>query len=359
MNYVFIVQGEGRGHMTQAIALSKILRENGHTLSKVFIGKSPQRRIPDFVYERMGCEVVPFDSPNFITDDKTKSIRLGPTIAYNLWHARRFFRSIAFLNREIKKSQPDVIVNFYDLLAGMYFKRYAKGIRKICIGHQYLVQHPDFDYPQGKEQDVRALRINTAITSWNADKKLALSFRPLPDHKNVRVVPPLLRELVLKADPQEKSFILAYLNNNGFAEEIIAWQKEHPEQEIHCFWDKKEVGEEWSPQSGLTFHQLDDVKFMERMKSCQGFCSTAGFEAICEAMYLGKPVMMVPIHNHIEQECNAIDAVKSGAGISANFFDLDRFAAYLPDHESDDNRAFQGWVGQAEDVFLAELTKKS
>jgi UDP:flavonoid glycosyltransferase YjiC (YdhE family) len=30
MKFLFIVQGEGRGHMTQAIAFSKLLEKQGH-----------------------------------------------------------------------------------------------------------------------------------------------------------------------------------------------------------------------------------------------------------------------------------------------------------------------------------------
>ena len=41
----------------------------------------------------------------------------------------------------------------------------------------------------------------------------------------------------------------------------------------------------------LSFHQLDDVKFLNYMAGCRAYASTAGFESICEAMYLGKPVL--------------------------------------------------------------------
>lgn len=49
------------------------------------------------------------------------------------------------------------------------------------------------------------------------------------------------------------------------------------------------------------------------MSSCRAYATTAGFESVCEAMYLGKPLLMVPAH--IEQDCNAYDAARGGAGI--------------------------------------------
>ena len=56
------------------------------------------------------------------------------------------------------------------------------------------------------------------------------------------------------------------------------------------------------------------------MAGCRAYATTAGFESICEAMYLGKPVLMVPAH--IEQDCNAHDAMRAGAGTISDSFDL-------------------------------------
>ena len=48
MKFLFIVQGEGRGHLTQAITLEEILLRNGHEVVEVLVGKSSSRRLPGF-----------------------------------------------------------------------------------------------------------------------------------------------------------------------------------------------------------------------------------------------------------------------------------------------------------------------
>ena len=48
MKILFIVQGEGRGHLTQAISMEKLLRSNGHEVVEVLVGKSESRRLPGF-----------------------------------------------------------------------------------------------------------------------------------------------------------------------------------------------------------------------------------------------------------------------------------------------------------------------
>jgi uncharacterized protein (TIGR00661 family) len=90
------------------------------------------------------------------------------------------------------------------------------------------------------------------------------------------------------------------------------------------------------------------------MRRCKAYVSTAGFESICEAMYLGKPVMMVPTEGQFEQECNALDAVLSHAGISSKQFDITRLLSYLPTHQDKGNE-FRSWVGNAPNTIVEEI----
>ena len=48
MKILFIVQGEGRGHLTQAITLEQMLRRHGHEVVEVLVGESKSRHLPGF-----------------------------------------------------------------------------------------------------------------------------------------------------------------------------------------------------------------------------------------------------------------------------------------------------------------------
>lgn len=39
MKVLFVVQGEGRGHLTQALTLEKMLTDNGHSVVGILVGK--------------------------------------------------------------------------------------------------------------------------------------------------------------------------------------------------------------------------------------------------------------------------------------------------------------------------------
>ena len=101
----------------------------------------------------------------------------------------------------------------------------------------------------------------------------------------------------------------------------------------------------------LTFHRINDVKFLRYMAGCKAYATTAGFESVCEAMYLGKPMLMVPAH--IEQDCNAYDAAESGAGIVADTFDLSRLLEFAEHYTP--NLEFRYWARSAERRFLEIL----
>src|SRR5215472_10711336 len=65
MKIMFTVQGDGRGHMTQAIAAAQILEPQGHEIVAVTIGSNPSREIPLFFRHVFGGKLTSIPSPGF------------------------------------------------------------------------------------------------------------------------------------------------------------------------------------------------------------------------------------------------------------------------------------------------------
>ncbi len=357
MKYLFIVQGEGRGHMTQAITLSQILRAQGHEVVGVMVGKSERREIPGFFYDKIGARVEAYESPNFLVDGKNKKIKIGPSILYNIGKSRSFLKSLSQINQMVKDNKPDVIINFYDMLAGLYMLFYNPSLKYYCIGHQYLLKHPEFQFPKGYKTDRFLLNMSSNITAIRATKLLALSFKPMTDlpRKKIYVVPPLLRSELRNLNISNEGFIHGYMLNSGYAEDIEQWHNKNTNVTLHFFWDKKDAPVELKVKENLTFHRIDDQKFLDYMSRSAGYSSTAGFESICEAMYMGKPIMMVPTYGHFEQLCNAHDAVLAGAGIHCEHFDLSALMDYIPKH-IDITSQFRNWADSSAEKFLKLLS---
>ena len=354
MRFFFIVQGEGRGHMTQSMALAHMLRANGHELTRVVVGKSIRRTIPSFYLEGINCRIDQVDSPNFVTDKDSKSVKVWKSIWYGMSRLNTYRKSLKQLDEMVKEDNPDVIINFYDFIGGLYNRFKNPRAKFVCVAHQYLAKHSVFEFPKGRLLDKRSMKMSNWLTSLGADARLALSFHQDPDEGNITVVPPLLRNEVKSAEVSKGDFILVYMLNHGYAEEVNRFHAANPDVKLHCFWDKPDAPPELKVDDNLTYHLLDGPKFLHFMSGCKGYLTTAGFESVCEAMYLGKPVMMMPVHGHYEQACNALDAVKAGAGIASDQFDLQRLVDYLPNHV-DNGDVFRNWCNRSEQMFLDKL----
>lgn len=355
MRVLFIVQGEGRGHMTQALAMEQMLHRAGHEVVAIAIGTSKRRELPAYFKARATAQVHRIQSPNFYYDKKSRSIHLWKTAIYNLLALPKYAHELKKLHRLVKDTQPHIILNFYDLMGGAYFALFNPEVKRISVAHQYLARHPDFPFANHSTLQKRLFQFTNFTTSLNSHSVIALSFRDYPTaEKRLTIAPPLLRSEIFELEPYMGDYLLAYVVNKGYAQDLIQWQNKNRKVKIHCFWDNKDHGDEWSPRPGLTFHYINDQKFLTLMAGCMGYVSTAGFESICEAMYLGKPVMMVPVAQQYEQACNALDAVMAGAGISSDRFNLGPFLTYLSTSKAAHN-SFRDWVQLYESILLKEV----
>lgn len=353
MKYLFIVQGEGRGHMTQALTLAGLLRSRGHQIVKVLVGKSPGRKLPGFFVDAINSPVVQFESMNFMPSHDNRKPSMVTTVLFNSFNMHRFYPSMQQIKEEIISSEADVVVNFYELMAGMTYFFYELNVPMVSVGHQYLFLHKDFGLPRHKYPGSVALDFFSRMTSVGSVKHLALSFRkmePDPNH-NIVVVPPLLRKEVLDLQASDGDYIHGYMLNSGFARDVTEWHERHPDVPLRFFWDNWDAGKIHKVDETLSFYLIDDHEFLRQMAGCRAYASTAGFESICEAMYLGKPVLMVP--SHIEQEINAFDACRNGAGLACDRFDLSKLVDFTSEFRPEPG--FEDWVRSASELIINEL----
>jgi uncharacterized protein (TIGR00661 family) len=350
---ILVIQGEGRGHMTQALTVAGFLRKKNYDIAHIIVGISPFRNVPDFLQKAFSDRITQVHSPNFIRGSEEKSIKIWKSIIYNLFHFRRFYQSIKKIKRIVRKEKPELIINFYEPVFGLYKLFNFNKTHTISIAHQYIFLHPDFKFYKKDFWDVRALKTLTKITAIGSKKLLALHIAQMRSTKKIIVIPPLLRQEVLSATPTNNGFYCIYLLNHGFSKEIINWHQVNLNKEIHVFWDKVDAPKSLTMHGNLYFHKVNDQLFVEKLMNCDALLSTAGFESICEAAYLGKPVFMVPVAGHFEQQMNALMFTNAGFGTWAENFEIDKFASFINDFKSDLN--IKEWFQQAEALFLKEI----
>ncbi len=254
------------------------------------------------------------------------------------------------------ETKPDLVVNFFEPLTGLVQLFRPLPIPVIAVAHQFMIRHPAYLPDAQRNPKVLGFKLFADLVgcrSW----KLALSLYPAADLPERRLVvsPPLLRRALFEREATVGDYVLIYLLNHGYAEEIRTWHRVHSDVVLHVFYDRPGAPDEEVGQPNLTFHRLDGEKFLRMMAGCRAVVCTAGFESLAEAAWLGKPLFLVPVENHIEQQLNALDAVRLGLGITDRTFALDRLGE-LPARL--DNDAYRAWIATAEEV-LARVVQQA
>jgi uncharacterized protein (TIGR00661 family) len=314
----------------------------GHQVVAVTLGVSSHREVPEYFASAMKLPVTQLPTLEFKYKN-SRAVSNTATLLGALANLPRYARLVRRLDELVRAAQPDVIINFFEPIAAFYALSRRHRPPVVAVGHQFMFQHPGYVRTPQLWKQLLSMRLYTWLLGARATK-LALSLYAAPDLPSRRIIvaPPILRKQLfsLQANPAG-DFSLVYLLNHGYADQIIRWSDAHPLTRLHCFYDKPGAPEEFHYSPSLTFHRLAGGKFLEMMAQCRNVVCTAGFESVSEAAWLGKPLFLVPVENHVEQQVNAIDAQQFGIAIAGKSFNLDRLAE-LPGRLPTDQ--FRAWM---------------
>ncbi|MDX1646159.1 MAG: glycosyltransferase family protein [Longimicrobiales bacterium] len=357
LRVAFVVQGEGRGHMTQALALAAILDRAGHEVLEVLVGRSPHRPIPGYFLDGMAAPVRTFEAPAQVADRTGEGLSVGRTVADAVRRTPAFFRSVVAIAE--RTAEADVVVNFLDLLGGLSRALFPTDVPAVAVAHNYVFLHPRLRGAPGPAAIREMVMTYARVTATGSTRKLALSFDELPDHEELalQVAPPLLRPGLAELEISSGDHLLAYALNPGYADRLARWQRSRPDTPVHCYVEGGEAALTEEPEPGFHVHVLDQRPFLGHLASCRAYVGSAGFESICEAYYLGKAVLAVPTEGQFEQALNAWDAERCGAARWGTYEDLDAFWRSPPEPSADRVRAFRAWVDRGPEIFVGAVER--
>ncbi len=224
MNVLFSVQGDGRGHMTQAIAYGEMLAGHGHKVVGVLAGINQSRRLPTFFLDAFPVPVRTFASPGF----SMKQGRAISTLRSAIHLCRSlpaYSRSLQFIHEAIRDTRPDLVVNFLEPLVGYFYLRRRSPVPMLSVAHHFMFEHPRYPRIRGFALQRIGMRRYVNLTGANA-ARLGLSFYPAEDLPGQRlfVCPPILRRQLFQLQPDPGGrHLLVYLLNHGYEAEVEAW----------------------------------------------------------------------------------------------------------------------------------------
>jgi uncharacterized protein (TIGR00661 family) len=193
------------------------------------------------------------------------------------------------------------------------------------------------------------------------ERILISSFYPAEGaYPGVRIVGPMLRDEVRRAQPQTGDFLLAYFNKG---QHQYLPSLDRTLRQLDC-----PVVVYGTPYRGkvdnLDFRAPSREWFVHDLARCRAVLSTAGNQLIGEAIHFGKPVLALP-EDAFEQRLNAHMIERMGVGMRGELTrvtpsDVDRFLGHADWYRS--NMREHARDGRAEAVetlhrFIGELTQ--
>ncbi|GAB3696829.1 glycosyltransferase family protein [Spirosoma flavus] len=321
-----------------------------------WVNVDQHRPVPPFFIEQFSSPIIELPGPSLVYNPQTNALDLKTTIKGILKNTVVYKNSIRQLRMAIEQHHPDIVVNFFELLGGLTYARYKLKAPMVCIAHQCLGLHPNFPYPTGKLLDRLLFKILIKINSWGAKQRFGLSFDEQSDvpEKRLRIMPPLLRkEVTYRNRFNDEDFVVSYTTQPGLQSEVVNTCLQNPAVNVKYF--QPQTDRFSTPVGQLEFIPIDGQLYLDKMQHCRAVMTTAGFESVCEAMYLGKPVQMRPMDNHFEQTCNALDGQRVGAGEAVAKFDVRKLLIYTNQYDMSVSERFHEWYNKGTPRFIQAL----
>ncbi len=310
-------------------------------------GAHPNRSWPDFFSRGFNVPVTALASPGFVYR-RQRRVHLPATLWQLASRAGDYRDSLRTIERILTETKPDLLINFLEPIVGWYSRRRRQSVPILAVGHQYMLEHPGYPRLDSMRAAQWGLR-KFVRAAGRSTLRYALSFydAPVPEGSGMIIAPPLLRDDLLRLDGRvNEGHCLVYLLNAGYLPELVAWQARHPATLLHVFCDRAGAPIKEQLRPGLVVHQLDAAKFLRLMATARSVVCSSGFESLSEAAWLRKPALAVPVEGHIEQMLNAEDLQRSGLGVAAARFDLDRLTSFSASSAHD---RFADWVRRSDD----------
>jgi uncharacterized protein (TIGR00661 family) len=190
------------------------------------------------------------------------------------------------------------------------------GLPLMCFNHQQVLTHTLYTVPRRYSWDawVARLVINTVMPG-NAEHVLLSSFfyPPLRHPDRTTLVSPILRKAVQEVEPREGEHVLVYHNDPTGITGLLEALGGVPETKFVAY-NFAAPADATSRLPNVEFKPAQVEGFLDDLASARAVVSTAGFTLISEALYLGKPMLLMPNGGLFEQTLNALYLEREGFG---------------------------------------------
>jgi len=299
--------GEGRGHATRICTLVEHLERDHDVLlfTSADAWELLSKRFGDG-HPRVRVEEIPGILFQY-TDGRLDVLR---SIAAGLdYQARQLGPLVDRLMGELDEFHADLAITDFEPALPRAASR--QGIPLVSVDHQHFLLAYDLDgLPWSLQWN--AWFMSHAVWMYvveATDTVVSAFFRPplRRGWEHVVQVGPLLRREITEAVPSEGAFLLSYLRRHTPFSAIEALADCGLPVKVYGLGQRDSVG-------SVSFHAIDERRFVEDLAGCRALVSAAGNQLIGESLHLGKPLLALPERAHAEQMMNSYFLNAMGCG---------------------------------------------
>lgn len=282
MKILYAIQGTGNGHLTRAKEIIPILQQKGE-LDILVSGTETNLDLGfDIKYKLKGL--------NF-TFGKKGGIDFWTS--FKKMKLSRFYREI----KNLPIQNYDIIINDFEPISAWAAR--LKNVTLISLSHQNAVL--DAASPKYKKYKFERLILKYYAP---ANTRFGFHFKTYSS----ATFTPIIRKKIRTSRIRNKGHFTVYLPSYK-VEEIIKILTLIPVVKWHIF--SKEVNS-LAFKKNITIYPINEFDFIKSMTSAAGVLCGAGFETPSEALFLKKKLMVIPMRNQYEQQCNALALKEMG-----------------------------------------------
>lgn len=297
MKILYAIQGTGNGHLGRAIEIGPLLSQQAD-VDFLISGRSSELNFPlPIKYNYHGLFFI-FGNRGGI-DYSASFAHLKPM---------RLIRDIRLCPVE----KYDLIISDFESISAWAGRR--KKVPVLGISHQAAFYSDKIPLPQKRRRIYEY-----GMKHWVApcEDFIGIHYRSYDEN----IVTPIIRQEMIDGEKLDKGHVTVYLP--AYADEILIKHFHSiSEMQWHVFSKKtKKVYR----QKNVTVNPVSKTAYKTSLLSSHGLLTGGGFQATSEGLYLNKKMLVIPMWDQYEQQCNAaaleLEGVQVEKKIETNFSD--------------------------------------
>lgn len=322
MRIMYGVVGEGMGHAMRSIVLLEELTRRGHEVRIVGSGRAAEylsKRFPGQVTTITGLTMV-------YEDNVVKKIK---TALKNLKAAKGIPENFARYAELARSFSPEVVVSDFESFA--YWFARGQRIPVVSVDNMQIIARCKHEKDViGDDRAAYLLAksiVKAKLPRCNA-YLITTFFYPPPKKKRTTLHPPVLRPVILeaKAKVATKDHVVVY--QSGTSHESLEDELKRIDVPFRVYGLRRGLS---APEvdGNLTHCPFSEDGFIDDLATAKAVIAGGGFTLMGEAVYLGKPMLSVPLVGQFEQVLNASYLAKLGYGERADHLTQARVEKFL------------------------------